>query len=140
MLPALAIALLLTACGGVPQPVVPQTPPSVERALQEAIATDAATTTEEESMEADELQGEDINVELDEALDALENELDETLNEEAAADAEQAELEAQQQQEAEAAADPEPEAAQDATDDAGQIAEEDAGQDEELIDQPIIIE
>lgn len=124
LLPAVAVALVLTACSDLPQPQIPETPKSVERALQKAIAEDAEVTTEVETMEAAELSDEDVTIELDAALDGLEADLDAALvsEDEAQTEGENTEVDA----EASAQIEETPEAVNEG--------------EEEVIDEPIIIE
>ncbi len=126
--PALAVALLMTACTAPKQPQIPQTPVSVERALE-------ATLDKMDDMVEDETE---VNTELDAALDTLEDELDSALNggveitidEAPIVDATQPEATPSEVVAEEAVTPLETEA-----DSANENAQED-----ELIDQPIIIE
>lgn len=144
LFPALALALLLTACGAPEQPQMPKTPVSVERALNEAMQQNQTTDG------MDDMNGSnEVNVELDAALETLQSELDAALSgdieieiNEPAAEPEVVN-EVQVEVEAETNAEPNPETISEetaTTDQGGQVDTETQIEAEELIDQPIIIE
>lgn len=148
LFPALALALLLTACGAPNQPRVPQTPISVERVLNETIQQDQLNNEMGDMNDSNE-----VNVELDAALDTLESELTAALNgdiemeinevlvEEVLEPEVMTEVEVKAQAETNAEPNPEPIIEENITTDTdGQVDIEAQNEEEELIDQPIIIE